>query len=146
MAGRVGTFMLLDTEGAGPSPRELRVAAAVDGGSVRLSADDVARGLGWRLEPEGLCRGGLCLPVPDAAALVSGDGLDLAALAGALGRPLALDLAERAAALGASAAERSAPLARLEAPDVELPDAAGRPHRISDHRGARVLLTVHASW
>ncbi len=146
MASRVETLTLLDTEGGGPSPREVRVAATVDGESAQLSADDVARELGWRLEPEGLCRGALCVPVPDAAALASGDGLDLAALAQALGRPLALDLAERAAALGASAAERTAPLARLEAPDVELPDAAGRLHRLSDHRGSKVLLTVHSSW
>ncbi len=139
-------LVLLDAESPGASPREVRVAARVRGGAVFLSAADVARELGWRLEPEGLCRGPLCVPLRPGAVLATGEGLDLAALAEALARPLALNLAEGAAAIGVSAGERSAPLARLEAPDVELPDAAGRRHRISDHRGSKILLTVHASW
>ena len=146
MTTRAVVLTLLDGESGGPSPREVRVAASVDGDAVRLSVADVASELGWTIEPEGLCRGPLCVPLPDDPALVTADGLDLAALARALDRPLALDLAEDAAALGASVGERSAPLLRLEAPDVELPDAAGRMHRVSDHRGSKVLLTVHSSW
>ena len=146
MAAVERDLVLLDGESPGASPREVRVAARVDGGAVFLSAADVASELGWTLEPEGLCRGPLCVPLRGDALRATDDGLDLAALARALDRPLALDLAEGAAALGVSAGERSAPLMRLEAPDVELADADGRRHRISDHRGSKVLLTVHASW
>ncbi len=146
MVPDAGLLTLLDGESAGLAPREVRIAATVGGESVYLPAEAVARELGWTLQPEGLCRGPLCVPVRDAASLATDDGFDLAALAEALERPLVVDLAEGAAALGASVAERSAPLARLEAPDVELPDAAGRLHRISDHRGKKVLLAVHASW
>ena len=33
-----------------------------------------------------------------------------------------------------------------EAPDFTLPDAAGRLHRLSEHRGKKVLLVTWASW
>ena len=48
--------------------------------------------------------------------------------------------------LGASSAERCGRLASLEAPDFELPDLAGRLHRLSDQRGKKVLLIAYASW
>lgn len=146
MAMPAESITLLDGENIEASPRGARIPATIDGTSVRLSSEAVARELGWELRPEGLCRGDLCVPVRDAASLATDAGLDLVALARALGRPLALDLVEGAAALGASAAERAGPLGRLEAPDFELPDLAGRSHRLSDHRGKKVLLSVHGSW
>jgi hypothetical protein len=48
--------------------------------------------------------------------------------------------------LARSAGERAAVLASLEAPDFALPDVAGRVHRLSDHRGKKVLLVTWASW
>jgi hypothetical protein len=84
--------------------------------------------------------------VRERGALVDASGVDLASFARALGRPLALDVAERAAALGTAAAERSARMATLEAPDFTLPDLAGRMHSLSDHRGKKVLLIAYASW
>ena len=73
-------------------------------------------------------------------------GIDLAELARLLGRPLALDADERAAALAAPASGRSAALASLEAPDFTLPDLAGKLHSLSEHRGKKVLLVAYASW
>jgi hypothetical protein len=134
------TFTLID------GGRVVEVAARVEGGSVRIAPDALRRTLGWELEPEGLCRGEQCVPVRDRAALADERGVDLIELARALDRPLALDLAARAAALGHSAAERSARLASLEAPDFALPDLAGRMHRLSEHRGRKVLLIAYASW
>jgi len=32
------------------------------------------------------------------------------------------------------------------APDFALPDPSGRVHRLSDHRGKKVLLVTWASW
>jgi hypothetical protein len=133
-------FTLIDGD------RATEVDAAIAGDSVRLSAGDLRHATGWELRPEGLCRGDVCVPVRDAAALAGPEGVDIAAFARALDRPLALDAAERAGALGTAAAERSARLATLEAPDFRLPDLDGRLHALSEHRGKKVLLIAYASW
>lgn len=133
-------FTLIDEQ------RRVEVPAEVEGERVRLPAASLAAALGWKLEPRGLCRGTVCIPTAGRPDLVSDAGVDLAGLAEILGRPLALDAAHRAAALGASAEERAASLARLEAPDFALPDLAGRVHRLSEHRGKKVLLIAYASW
>jgi hypothetical protein len=122
------------------------VPAAVEGDRVRLPPASLEAALGWRLEPRGLCRGPVCVPTDARPDLVCDAGVDLRTLAALLERPLALDLEHRAAALGASAAERSARLERLEAPDFALPDLDGRVHRLSEHRGKKVLLIAYASW
>jgi len=62
------------------------------------------------------------------------------------GRPVALDLDEGAAFVGVPARERAGALESLVAPDFALPDLAGRVHRLSEHRGKKVLLVVYASW
>jgi hypothetical protein len=102
--------------------------------------------LGWELKPEGLCQGDVCVPVADGDALANADGIDLAALADVLRRPLALDAEEGAAVLGVPAAERRAQLDTLEAPDFTLPGIDGTLHTLSDHRGKKVLLIAYASW
>jgi len=134
------SFALLDDE------RAVELPALVRGGTVRIAAEALREATGWKLEPRGLCRSEVCVPVRDRAALVDDVGVDLAAFARALGRPLALDAAERAAALGTASAERSARMATLEAPDFTLPDLGGRLHSLSEHRGKKVLLVVYASW
>jgi len=126
--------------------RASEIEACVDGDAVRLADAALREALGWELKPEGLCKGGLCVPVRDRAALVHGDGIDLTALAALLGRPLALDAAARTAYLGASAGERGAQLASGLAPDVTLPDRDGRPHALAGFRGKKVLLIAYASW
>ncbi len=126
--------------------RLVAVAARFASDSVRLQSADLAAALGWEIKPEGLCQGGVCIPVRNAADLVNADGIDLAALARVLERPLALDLDARVAYLGASAAERAAQLATLQAPEFTLPDLSGRLHSLSDYRGKKVLLVAYASW
>lgn len=121
------------------------VDAQVRDGRVVLDELGLAR-LGWELHPEGLCRDGLCVPVPADAGLEANGGVDLVTLAGVIDRPLALDIEERAGYLGVSAGERQRALRSLVAPDFTLPDLAGRPHRLSDHRGKKVLLVAYASW
>ena len=71
---------------------------------------------------------------------------DLEDVAAALGRPVAVDTAERAAYLGAGAEARGRALASLAAPDFTLPDLDGRPHRLSAYRGRKVLLIAYSSW
>ena len=133
-------FLLLD------DGRGAEVAAALAPDGVRLTPDAVRAALGWELKPQGLCRGDACLPVRPAHGLLRDDGIDLAALAALLDRPLALDAGERVAWLGASAVERGARLASLEAPDFTLPDLDGHPHALTDFRGRKVFLLAWASW
>lgn len=134
------TFTLIDDGHA----KELE--ATVEGDRVRLPEAEVHRALGWQLKPEGLCQGDTCIPVRDAGSLSNEAGLDLEALSTLLGRPLAVDGEARAAALAASATDRTQALASLEAPDFTLPDLAGTPHTLSDYRGKKVLLIAYASW
>lgn len=125
--------------------RSVEVAAVVDDGGVRLPARALPDAVGWELKQEGLCRGDTCVPLSREVS-IDPDGIEIADLAGALHRPLALDVAEAAAYLGASAEERAAALAMLVAPDFSLPDLEGRLHALSDQRGKKVLLVVYASW
>lgn len=126
--------------------RRHAIGAEFAGGGVQLDAADVEVALGWKLAPEGLCRGSVCIPVRDRASLVRGGGLDLEAFAALLDRPLALDADERVAALGESAGDRASALQTLEAPDFTLLDLSGHLHSLSDHRGKKVLLIAYASW
>lgn len=134
------TFTLIDGD------RVLSLRASSDGDALRIAPDALRDATGWQLKPEGLCQGDICIPVRDRASLADARGIDLAAFARAQGRPLALDVAERVAALGFSASERSAQLATLEAPEFSLPDLHGRMHTLSEHRGKKALLIVYASW
>lgn len=131
-------FTLLD------DGRPMDAAVQLEGGRIWLPAATLER-LGWHLEPEGLCREGLCLPLPPGGD-VGPDGIALDALAALLDRPLALDAAEGVAYLGRSAVERAGALASLEAPDFTLPDLSGRLHALSAHRGKKVFLVAYASW
>ena len=133
-----GPFTIVD------DGREREVDVDRTGARVRLSHQALHDALGWEITEDGLCRDGLCVPAPRAWA--AGDGIDLAELAGVLGRPLALDADEGVAWLGASADDRARALRSLTAPNFTLPDLDGRPHTLSAYRGRKILLVVWASW
>jgi hypothetical protein len=132
-----GSFTLLD------SGVRHSVSATLREGSVWIPAAALEGALGWALKDVGLCRGDACVPVRDRSALLADGEIDLEELARLLDRPLALDAEERSAV---PAADRSASLLTLEAPDFTLPDLQGRLHSLSDHRGKKVLLIAYASW
>ena len=123
--------------------------SAVDGDGLWLDARDIAQATGWTWTPEGLCHGDVCVPLPPRAAgadCVRNDRLNLAAMWRRSGQPVVHDAAARTWVLGTGAAPRSAALATLQAPDFELPDLDGRPHRLSHYRGRKVFLATWASW
>jgi hypothetical protein len=122
------------------------LSAECSGEQVRISAADAKRALGYELKPEGLCKGDACFPVRERAALVRDGALDLEELARLTGRPLALDVAERAGALGIAVEDQLAALRGLAAPDFALPDFGGNVHRLSGYRGKKVLLIAYSSW
>ncbi len=143
MSAATESFRVLD------DGRPVSVVADVRDGRVLIARDALKSELGWELKSGGLCKDEICVPVRDRGALLpdAEDGrVDLAAFAAARGRPLAVEAKARVAALGVAAAERASQLATLEAPDFELPDLSGQIHRLSDHRGKKVLLVAYASW
>ena len=129
--------------------RELTVDAAEASGDelwLPVSAADSATG--WALKTEGLCKGDVCVPLPRGREreLVDGARVNVAALWRHLGKPIVHSADGGVWVLGEGAGERSAALRSLEAPDFTLPDPEGRPHRLSDHRGQKILLVTWASW
>lgn len=135
----MAAFTLLD------DGRPIAFDARVSGDTVRVPPAALAA-LGWQLHEGLLCNDAMCIPVGDDTAFATPDGVDLAALAAALDRPLALDTAEGTGYLGVGARARADALVSLEAPDFTLPDLAGREHSLSKTRGQKVLLVVWASW
>jgi hypothetical protein len=134
------TLTLLD----GDRPHELRAHLA--GARVLLEPADVRDALGWEVHDGLLCNDAMCVPLDDPAALLADGGIDLEGLARALDRPVAVDVDERVAVLGASARERAQALGSQQAPDFTLPDLEGRPHTLAEHRGTKILLVAWASW
>ncbi|HSV40524.1 MAG TPA: TlpA disulfide reductase family protein [Nocardioidaceae bacterium] len=105
-----------------------------------VEADALEAATGWALKPQGLCRGEVCVPLLGRG-ITNDDGrVDLVAWAEALALPLAYD--EGVAAF-------TTPVAGLRpeiAPDLTLPDVAGRMHSFSEGRGSKRVLTTWASW
>jgi hypothetical protein len=106
----------------------------------RVTRDEFTRRTGWAFEPEGACRGDLCVPLPD----VSGDVMDAGMLSERLGMPLLHDQASGLWCLGPEAIGRK--LQTAEAPDLRLPDRHGDQFALSSLRGQKVLLLAWASW
>jgi hypothetical protein len=128
---------------------EYAVAGAeASGEALWCPARDAETATGWEAKPEGLCHGPTCVPLPAGREreFVRDGRIDLAALWRHLGQPVLRSDRGDVWVLGRSAGERAAALASLEAPDFALPDVAGRVHRLSDHRGRKVLLVTWASW
>jgi len=118
------------------------------GDQIWLSASDTQSLSGWTLKPEGLCRGDVCMPVPvDQADDYVQDGLiNLAAFWRRMGKPLAHSRDGDVWAFGEGAADRSADMQSLTAPDFTLPDLDGVDHSLADYRGKKVFLATWASW
>jgi peroxiredoxin len=109
-----------------------------------LTTAETARITGWTAKPEGMCRGDACVLLP--AGTMRDGRIDVEAFWRLLGNPVVSDESRSVWVLSTGAQARSAALAGLKAPDFTLPDLAARPHRLSDLRGRKVLLTTWASW
>ena len=106
----------------------------------RVRRDEFTARTGGRFEPEGACRGGLCVPLPQPP----GEWLDVVPVAERLGMPLLHDEDTGLWCLGPESLGRV--LQTVEAPDLRLPDWRGEPFALSSLRGRRVLLLAWASW
>ena len=122
------------------------VDATLDEGRVLLEPDGLPAAIGWKLQPEGLCRDDTCVPVRDHASLFVGDRLDLAAVATALGRAMVSDTDARVVAMALPAEQRRKALDELHAPSFTLPDLRGIEHGLDEWHGVKKLLLAFASW
>ena len=118
---------------------------APSGDALWLDASRLEAATGFHLEPQGFCRGELCVPVPagEAARFRDGARANVLALAEQLRRPIVRDDAQGVISIGPEPHSR---LAGAEAPDFTLPDFEGVPHTLSQYRGKKVLIFAWASW
>jgi hypothetical protein len=100
---------------------------------------------GWALKPQGACKGEVCVPLPSQARRPDGR-LDVSVVAERLGMPLVHDAEHALWAVGPETTVTGRALTTAVAPDLVLPDADGRPFRLSSLRGQKVVLVAWASW
>jgi hypothetical protein len=113
--------------------------------SLRVDVAAFEARTGWSVQPQGLCQGDLCLPLPPDAVV---DGtLDVELVAERAGMPLVADESHGLWALGPATGLSGRALATAVAPELELPDLrTGELFRLSSLRGQKVLLLAWASW
>ncbi len=114
---------------------------------IRLSVDgdEFAARTGWVVKPEGACKAEVCVPLPDSA--WRGDGqVDVRVVADRLGMPLVRHGDTDLWSVGPETAVNGHALTSVEAPDLRLPDAAGRTFELSSLRGQKVVMVAWASW
>jgi hypothetical protein len=115
-------------------------------GAVRVPAAALDDLLGWHLQPQGLCRGDVCMPLHGAGAPDAAGRVDLLAIAALVGRPAVRDAEADIVAIGIAADERVRALRELELPAFSLPDLDGAVHHSTDWRGRKTLLLAFSSW
>jgi hypothetical protein len=109
---------------------------------LTMTAVDFEAATGWAAKPEGMCKGAVCVPAPDAVG--DGGSIDVPSVATRLGMALVHDDAHGVWALGPESGGRA--LTTAVAPELELPDADGNPFKLSAMHGRKVLLVAWASW
>jgi hypothetical protein len=106
--------------------------------SLELDAHEFEAMTGWAIEPEGACRADVCVPL-------GGGPFELVRTAERLGMPLVHDPDLAVWALGPSSLSGRA-LASALAPELVLPDLAGRPFSLASLRGRKVVLVAWAPY
>ena len=94
---------------------------------------------GWALKPEGACKGDVCIPLPDAVR----EKMDAVEIAEAMGMPVVED--QGLISIGPESLAGRA-LTTAEAPDLELPDLAGNPFRLSSLKGQKIVVFAWAPY
>jgi hypothetical protein len=97
---------------------------------------ELERRTGWTIQPEGACRGDVCVPLPEP--------FDVRELADRLGMALVHDDGHGVWALGPESGGHALHSARL--PDIVLPDRHGEDFALRSLRGTKVFMIAWASW
>ena len=148
-----GTVML---PGMAKAQTVARATVLYDGRAIglsRVSADadalwiqkaDLPSINGFELKPQGACREEICIPIPRP--MMRGERFNLTAFAQRIGQRVVADPAARVWSFGEIPVVRGAFLESRIAPEFSVPDRKGRPVRLSQFRGKKVLVVTWASW
>ena len=126
-------------------------AAREDAGQLWITTADLKRATRFEVKPQGVCRDELCFPLPKARQQefvhkdAVGSWFNMTAFAALVHQPVAHDEAMATWYFGLRSDQRQQ-LSSLQAPDFTLPDLNGKPHRLSNFRGKKILLVTWASW
>ena len=126
-------------------------AAREDAGQLWITTADLKRATRFEVKPQGVCRDELCFPLPKARQQEfvqknpPATWFNMTAFAALVHQPVAHDEAMATWYFGLRSDQRQQ-LSSLQAPDFTLPDLQGKPHRLSDFRGKKILLVTWASW
>jgi hypothetical protein len=113
-------------------------------GALWVQKKDLPRINGFEIKPQGACRADICIPIPRG--MMRGDTFNLTAFAQRVGQKFIADPESRVWSFGEIPVMQGAYLDSRIAPDVEVPDRKGKPVRLSQFRGKKVLLVTWASW
>ena len=122
-----------------------------DANQLWITTTDLKRATRFEVKPQGVCRDELCFPLPKSKQQTflreeSGKKwFNLTAFAQLVHQPVAHDAALATWYFGLRSDQRQG-LSSLQAPDFTLPDLRGKPHRLSDFHGKKILLVTWASW
>jgi len=125
--------------------------AREDAGQLWITTADLKRATRFEVKPQGVCRDELCFPLPKARQQefvhkdADGSWFNTTAFAALVHQPVAHDVTLETWYFGLRSDQRQQ-LTSLQAPDFTLPDLQGKPHRLSDFRGKKILLVTWASW
>jgi hypothetical protein len=123
-----------------------------EGDALWVSLPELTATTGWELKPEGVCKGEICVPVPDARRPLivreqsAGPLFNLTEFARLIDQPFAHDSQSSTWYFGPAGWEWKSRLGSRQAPDFTLPDLSGRMHSLSELRGRKVFLLFWASW
>jgi hypothetical protein len=112
---------------------------------LTVAPEELTARTGWTVKPEGACKGEVCVPLPPEARTADGR-LDAAVLSERLGMPLVRHAETDLWALGPETAVTGRALSTAVAPEVVLPDVAGKEFALSSLRGRKVVMVAWASW
>ncbi len=111
--------------------------------SLSVTPSDLLRSTGWESKPQGLCKGDICVPAPDA---VNADGsLDAGAVATKLRMPIVHDEAHSVWAFGAASIGGKT-LDTVALPPLSLEDKDGVPFDFAALKGRKAIVVAWASW
>jgi len=105
---------------------------------------DLPRINDFELKPQGACRADICIPIPRT--MTRGAYFNLTAFAQRVGQRVVADPPARVWSFGEIPVVRGAFLESRMAPDFSVPDRKGRPVKLSQFLGKKVLLVTWASW